>query len=167
MMKRVRDFIVVRNEGDVSKSLRKTAKTKRSRQNSWHDLRKNCKESLQNGEFEPVLVFDTTTKQIVASISSQDEQLQQRSHQNEDGEIIVTLPKWESYSLGRIEAQDLFLNCNATDFEWHLLEGGKYESPFRLSYLERIAERNPDGFIARWARSIHAWRDMLSPGRVA
>lgn len=167
MMKRVRDFIIVQGEENIRIRLRRTPKQSRQRLASWHEIRKQGKATLQSDEFKPMLIFDATTRQVVASVSGQDEQLKQRSHQTEEGEIILVLPKWESSRLGQVGGQEVFLNCNSTDFEWHLLEGGKYDSPFRLSYFERVAERNPDGFIARWARSFQAWRDMLSPGRVA
>lgn len=166
-MKRVRDFIVVPGVGDIGTRLRKTPKASRNRLASWHDIRKQCRALLSEEEPTSMVIFDAATRQIVACFSTEDEQLKQRSNQTEDGEVIHVLPKWESSSLGQVNGQSYVLNCNSTDFEWHLLEGGKYESPFRLSYLERVAERNPEGFIARWARSIHEWRDMLSPGRVA
>ncbi|MCA9194510.1 MAG: hypothetical protein KDB03_22220 [Planctomycetales bacterium] len=55
-----------------------------------------------------------------------------------------------------------YINMNISEFYWGQVEGAKHELPFRLSFLERRAEQNPDSLWARGLGLFEQWRDMLS-----
>lgn len=165
-MKRVRSFLVA-NPSDASPSSHTPSNGGLVSFESWHDFRKQVKSQVAAAELEEAIVIDAISKQTIASISQINEQHCQLEKQSEADERVTLFPKWDSQRIATIGEHEFFLNRNVTDFEWHLLEGAKYDVPFRLSYLERLAERHPEGLIASLQGSARAWRDMLAPGRVS
>ena len=114
--------------------------------------------------------MDGESKEVIARFSSQDLQV----YASESGEEIYeeenaeTPTRWDSeeFVLEGFE-KPFFANRNILDYEWHLLDGATHEVPFRLSYLERKAEMNPNGFVARCHRLMLEWRDMFAPNAVS
>lgn len=69
--------------------------------------------------------------------------------------------RWRSEAIRTPSGQTRYAYSNTTDFGWNWVEGAKRELPFRLSYLERDAERNPQGIIARLMEVGAEARDLL------
>lgn len=75
------------------------------------------------------------------------------SHHNFQDEVAdiaseAIKTRWRSEPLGQIHGIERFANTNLSDFGWSWVEGAKRDLPFRLNYLEREAERNPNGLFA-------------------
>ncbi len=68
---------------------------------------------------------------------------------------------WRSEAILTPTGQTRYAIRNVTDFGWYWVEGAKHELPFRLSYFERGAERNPSGVIARLMELGAEARDLL------
>lgn len=90
------------------------------------------------------------------------------THESND-ETQVTAAKapatrWRSEAIETPSGQTRYAFTNMTDFGWSWVEGAKREVPFRLSYFERDAERNPRGVIARLMEVGAEARDLLRRG---
>lgn len=96
------------------------------------------------------VVLDSTSKRIVACFS--DVNLADRSMPGQhtaaedededaaDGYTVLN-PTWQSLKMVPSDG-GLYENRNVRDFFWEQIEGAKRDVPFRLSYLERFADRH-------------------------
>lgn len=125
---------------------------------SWH---KTCQAVLdrlseESGSKREAVVFDSKTKSVLARFSRQnlesttttDEEEFANKESNDDYEENTVTKDWDSVAFAKIggdgfEGGDsIYENRNVRDYHWELLVGAQREVPFRLSYLERNAEKN-------------------------
>ena len=151
-MKRIREFkLTLRNEDGYVES---------QRISGWHKAWELAEQALHDSCAEG-RIFDAQLKNspTIAIFSA-------RNLQNElvDRATGQSQPNWRSEPLGVIRDLDRYANRNVTDFAWSWVEGAKHDLPFRLSYLERGAERNPNGLWAYLLALRAEFRDYLSRG---
>ena len=170
-MKRAREFAVVFGRTEVDQESVEQVVSEAQQTSSWHKVweivENYCATRPEQSE---ALVLDGESKEVIARFSSQDLQV----YASESGEEIYeeenaeTPTRWDSeeFVLEGFE-KPFFANRNILDYEWHLLDGATHDVPFRLSYLERKAELNPNGLVARCHRLMLEWRDMFAPNAVS
>lgn len=88
------------------------------------------------------------------------------SHHNFQNELSdmasqAVKTRWRTDPLGAIGGTERFANTNLSDFGWSWVEGAQRDLPFRLNYLERSAERNPEGLMAFMLGLGAEARDLL------
>ncbi len=127
---------------------------------SWHKLLKALK-NRSGEEFvdHSWLVLDMKHAEIVACIGATN--LQSLQETTSDELPTESLPRWETNRFAQLGEQVIFENRNFSGFHWQLLDGAVHEVPLRLSYLERKAERNPNGMFAYCLGLVGQWRDMF------
>lgn len=128
---------------------------------SWHKTWKRIQKELNDTKvpFE-ALVIDPKTKRLVASFTLHNQQ----NLEQEDTDSEQEVPRlWETDSVEHDGEFAFFCNRNVADFEWMLLEGARHDVPFQLGFLERKANRSPNGIYAYLHQMFGQWRDMFTP----
>lgn len=128
---------------------------------SWHKTWKRIQKELNdNGVPFEALVIDPKTKRLVASFSLHNQQ----SLEQENTDSELESPRlWETDPVEHQGGFDFFCNRNVADFEWILLDGAVHDVPFSLGFLERKANRSPNGIYAYAHQLFGQWRDMFRP----
>lgn len=171
-MKRAKDFAVVIGQSEFDQEQADQIISDAQRTSSWHKVWELVEEAFAKADSNrEALVVDVESKELIARFSSEDLQV----YASESGESIYdeedetgSPANWDSVPFDIAGSSTIcFANRNILDYEWHLLDGATHEVPFRLSYLERKAELNPNGIVARWHRLLLEWRDMFSPHAVS
>ena len=67
--------------------------------------------------------------------------------------------KWRSIRIAR--GAGFWCNFNYSDYGWGWVSGAEREVPFRLRYLERKTESNPDSLISRGFTWVLEFRDWM------
>lgn len=145
---------------------------------------------LEHGQSKVVEVFDESGSLLIARFSATNEELDQRNSEATCGEILwetttigaVALASSKrmhrdgSASLGahgeqtaveeRLEPTAepevvLYANLNTSDVHWAWIDGAQREVPMKLSYLQRGAAKNPNGWLAFGYGLLGEFRDMF------
>lgn len=156
-MKRVRNFVVVTNaasgielERKVPDSLRADAGLKHIQ--GWHPAWDEAMSLLASPmNREVAIVDDNGSWNVIALFCRRNLETAETTAKQKT--------KWKSASIKT--AEDFWCNLNYSDYGWDWVGGAKREVPFRLKYLERQAEANPDGLVSRayaWASEV---RDIV------
>ncbi len=147
-MKRIREFKVIIDSasGDAEHFITGWHK-------AWDFVLANLEEATSVGR-----IYDAQAKNsaIIATFSTYDSNIEMQVI-----EAKTPATRWRSEAIHTPTGQTRYAYTNATDFGWNWVEGAKRELPFRLSYLERDAERNPRGIIARLMEVGAEARDLL------
>ena len=126
----------------------------------WHKTWDRCVEAMRD-EAQDCQVFDSQQRSspTVAWFCY-------RNMQAEQEEILETagIVRWKTEVVPDANAE-FYANYNQTDFGWAWVEGAKRDLPFRLSYFERKAERNPGGSLAFFMGLWAEVRDLFSAPR--
>ena len=143
------------------------------RHKSWHQVWDCAYEHLAS-ESNPLetLVLDLENSVVIASFSHLNWQITLVSDEectgidgdgddDDDDAPRFGSPCWESEKIGSIGNRELFLNRNASDYHWLLLDGARHEVPFRLGFLERVLERRPNGPLAYGLEFALELRDRI------
>jgi hypothetical protein len=135
-MKRIREFNVSLCSVDGGTTLQHVS--------GWHKAWELAEQAMHDNCVEGRISDAGNKKSPIIAIFS---------HHNMQDELVDIDPvavktRWRSEPLGNIHGAERFANTNVTDFGWSWVEGAKRDLPFRLSYLERSAERNPNGLFA-------------------
>lgn len=148
-MKRIREFkLTLRSEDGLVAN---------HRISGWHKAWELAEQAMQDRCAEG-RIYDAQLKHSPTIAIFSD-----RNLQNElvDQGTTSSRLSWRSEPLGVIRGFDRYANRNVTDFGWSWVEGAKHDLPFRLSYLERGAERNPNGLWAHLLALRAEFRDLL------
>lgn len=167
-MKRIRDFRVVLGQSEVDLEQIDVVAETAFQTSSWHKVWETIEAHFDaHPDQARAAVLDMEFKAVVASFSSTDMQLYIDDNDGDtdagERDTRPQRPLWDSVPMAKGEQTQYFANRNIDEYEWHLLDGAKHEVPFRLSYLERTAENNPNGIVARVHRLLLEWRDMVAP----
>lgn len=122
---------------------------------SWHKACDFVRQSFESGEIaggKDGFIVDAKTKRVVIRFSAAGIETNERESAVGDA--------WEAKSRGSLDdGRRVIEFSNVRDFAWEFLEGAKRDVPFRLSYLERNAERKS------WCKSllmeVQKFRDMF------
>ena len=143
---------------------------------SWHKVWDYIAESCQETEGAEVWqIVDPVGKLLIASVSKNNLQREDEARihaenserEDQDDDLPPESSRiWFSSVFATKNGHELFINRNTQDFYWELVDGATHEVPFRLSYLERKAERNPDGLFAYCLGWVGQLSDMFSKKRV-
>jgi hypothetical protein len=148
-MKRIREFTLTLCDEDGSSTSQSV--------NGWHKAWELAESALCSHAIEGRILDTFIKKSPMIAVFS---------HHNFEDELAdiarsAVKTRWRSESLGNIRGVERFANTNVTDFGWSWVEGAKRDLPFRLSYLERQAERNPEGLMAFMLGLRAEARDLL------
>lgn len=135
-MKRIREFRVSLNSTDGGITQQDV--------NGWHKAWELAEQAMHDDCVEGRILDAGNHKSPIIAIFS---------HHNMQDELVdiasdAVKTRWRSEPLGNIHGAERFANTNLSDFGWSWVEGAKRDLPFRLSYLERQAEHNPNGLLA-------------------
>ena len=153
-MQRVRKFLVVKDRSPLGSRLPPTVFPDAIHCEGWHQTWDTALELTDldiktNVEFEVAVADESNSRQIIAIFST-------RNLESVEQEAGAT--KWRSV---RISVGDGFwCNLNYSDYGWGWISGASREVPFRLRYLERQAEANPNGLVSRalfWVLEARDW----------
>ncbi len=135
-MRRIREFTVSLSNLDGSTTMQHVS--------GWHKAWELAEQAMHDNCVEGRILDAGSKKAPIIAIFSH------HNFQDELADIAsdAIRTRWRSEPLGNIHGAERFANTNLSDFGWSWVEGAKRDLPFRLNYLERGAERNPDGLIA-------------------
>jgi hypothetical protein len=148
-MKRIREFTLTLHKEDGRITTQSVS--------GWHKVWEIAKRALE---------ADTVEGRIHDSHLKRSPLIAVFSHHNFQDELAkIALEelstRWRTEPLGKIRGVERFANTNVTDFGWSWIEGAKRDLPYRLSFLERQAERNPNGLMAFMLGLRAEARDLL------
>lgn len=147
-MKRIREFKLIIDSASAKREHLITGWHK-----AWDFVLASLEEPTSVGR-----IYDAQAKNsaIIATFSAYDSNIE-----TEADEATTPATRWRSETIHTPSGQTRYAYTNTTDFGWNWVEGAKRELPFRLNYLERDAERNPRGLIARLMEVGAEARDLL------
>lgn len=130
---------------------------------SWHRLWNHVKSLLRDSPDRQILIVDPQTEDAIAVFSPWNLQMiQEDAADDQEDTSDSAEPRWDSHRFRMNIDTPFYENRNHSGFHWQLLDGAELEVPLRLSYLERKAERNPDGWFAYCLALVGQWRDMFA-----
>jgi hypothetical protein len=115
-----------------------------------------------------IAIFSSENLQALQGASGDEQSGDESSGDDKPSEPPETSDsiRWvsEPITAETVEQQACYANRNHSDFGWRWIDGSQHEVPYRLTFIERKAERNPDGIWARGLGLVAELRDMLRVG---
>ncbi len=156
-MQRVRKFLIVKDAAPVGSKLSQATVSNAIHCEGWHQTwdtaigllgPKDVDNQLENSS-EVAIADAAVALQVIAIFSP-------RNLESVEGESAAT--KWRSVRI--TTGEGWWCNLNYSDYGWGWVSGAKREVPFRLRFLERQAEANPDSLLSRvraWFIEVRDW----------
>jgi hypothetical protein len=139
--------------------------------NSWHQVWDTAYEHLTRnpGALETLVKDPLHHHEIIASFTFTNQQIalapdaDEEDEDEEETRASVVYPRWETEKIGEMAGHNLYVNRNLSNYHWQLLDGARFEVPFRLGLLESLMERYPNGTLAYCLDVAQEFCDRVLP----